>query len=289
MATCGCGGTGSVDGWVMQDICTIKDLADLCKRRLGSPILCVQMTDQHLLDCCCQAIRMAYRYLYGEATKRDYLIMKLLHGQTQYRAAHKDKDGNEVEGNVYTLIWNDIEKKLEEQPIDPEEWCKYTYAWDFSIMNLFGGINTLHSAENLLLSDWARNLTKNGGGLVSYDAAMTWLKQVDNQFGAHFQASMHEPSHTLTVLPMPKYDTWALLQIWKKAEVHEILNNPLVMDLAQGYSFMQLGVILNKYQIQLAGGGTLNGADFYNQGKELVDATMERLRGEADPPMFFMG
>ena len=232
---------------------------------------------------------MAYRYLMGEAQKRDYLVMKLLHGQNQYRAAHKDKDGNEVEGNVFTLIWNPITEKMEEQPIDPEQWCKYTYAWDFSIMNLFGGINTLHSAENLLLSDWARNLTRNNYGLMGYDTAMTYLKQVDNQFGARFQASMHEPSHTLTILPTPKYDAWALLQIWKKAEVHELLNNPLVLDLMEAYASMQLGRVLNKYSITLAGGGTLNGSDFYNQGKDLYEATMERLRGEAEPAMFFMG
>ena len=165
----------------------------------------------------------------------------------------------------------------------------YVASWDFSIMNAFGGINTLHSAENLLLADWARNLTTSASGIVGYDCAMTYLKQVDNQFGARFVAEMHEPSHTLTITPTPKFDCFGLLQIWKKAEVHELLNNPLVLDLMEAYAAMQLGRTLAKFSITLAGGGTINGTDLYNQGENLYKETIQAMKDEAGPPMFFVG
>lgn len=285
---CGCSDSGQISGWEMQNICTLKDAADFVYRKLGAGVLCVQLTPQHVLDCCSQALRMAYRYLYGDAQKREYLIFKLIAGTNKYFATHKDKDGNTVLGNVYTLI-KDAEGKPKEAEIDPEEWCRYGAVWDFSIMNFFGGINTLHSAENLLLSDWARNLTNSSSGIVGWNTAMTYLKQVDNEFGARFTAEMHEPSHTLTITPTPKFSCFGLMQIWQKSEVWTLLNNPLVLDLMEAYALMQLGRILNKYSVTLAGGGQLNGSDFYTQGKDLYDMTMERIRGEADPPLFFIG
>ena len=284
---CGCSGT-QIPEWEMQNICTLYDAAQYVKRKLGFGQVCVQITDAQLLDCCCQALRMAYRYMVGEATKRDYLVFKIIHGVQKYYADGVDKDGNPIEGNVFTLIRNE-QGKLVEAPIDPKDWCMYVASWDFSIMNAFGGINTLHSAENLLLSDWALNLTRNNCGIVGYDAAMTFLKQVDNQFGAQFVAEMHEPSHTLTITPTPKYDCFGLLQIWKKTEVHDLLNNPLILDLMEAYAAMQVGRALAKYSITLAGGGTINGTDLYNQGATLYKDTLQAMKDEAGPPLFFVG
>lgn len=283
---CGCDST-PVDGWEYKEICTLKDAADYVKRRLGAGALCVQVTDQQILDSCCQALRMAYRYLAGEAQKRDYLIIKLIAGENRYHAEIK-KAGEVEPGNIFTLVKN-AEGKLEEQPIEPERWCQYTQAWDFSIMNFFGGINTLHSAENLLLSDWAMYFTRNGNGLIGYNTAMTWLKQIDNEFGARFHAYLHEPSHTMTIVPTPKFDTYGLLQVWRKTEVSDLLNNPLILDLMEGQAGMMLGRNLSKYQITLAGGGSINGDTLYSHAKELYDTTLERLRAEADPPLFFIG
>lgn len=286
---CGCQGSISPSGWEMQNICTLYDAVKYVKRRLGEGALCVQMTDQQLLDCCCQALRMAYRYLSGEATHRDFLIFKIIRGVTEYHTEYTDKDGNLVEGNVFTLVRNN-EGKLVEAPVAPDLWCSYTSAWDFSLMNILGGINTLHSATNMYLSTWVRDWNYHGGtsGIVGYDAAMTFLKEVDKQFGPHFSVNFHEGSHTLQITPTPIADCFGLLQIWRKEEAYNLLNNPLILDLMEGYSLQLLGRILSKYQVTLAGGGQLNGEIFFTQGKDLVEATLERLRTEAEPPYFFV-
>ena len=283
---CGCE-KGSVEGWEFQEICTLKDAADYVKQKLGYPILCVNIADSQLLACCSQALRMAYRYLAGEAQKRDFLILKLIAGENRYRAAVK-KDGVVEPGNVYTLI-KDETGKLVEHEIEPERWCQYTSVWDFSIMNLFGGINTLHSAENLLLADWAVYFPNCSNGLIGYNAAMTWLKQVDNEFGARFHANIHEPSHTLLLTPTPKFTCYGLLQAWKKTDVTDLLNNPLVLDLMEGQAGMMVGRILSKYSITLPGGGSLSGQDLYNNSKELYDNALQAMKDEAEPAMFFMG
>ena len=53
---------------------------------------------------------------------------------------------------------------------------------------------------------------------------------------------------------------------------------------------MQLNMVgnLNKYQMTLPHGGTINGGDILNEGKELLEKIMEDIVGESEPLPFFI-
>jgi hypothetical protein len=235
------------------------------KKRLGSPVVCVEIDDSQL-DCIIDdTIQDAARYLYGEGTKRDYLAFPITKGTSAY-----------------------------------ELDCNITDAISFDYMSHYDGINVLHSPTHMLLyNDWVNNGNYPGGpgtgnqgspgALVSYDIALTYLEEVKNQFSIMYKADYHEPSRTLTLTPSPNEDGTGLLTVWRRADITDMMDHPIVKKLMVGRAMMQWGLHLGKYQIQMPGGGTTNGDTIYSNGLVMEEKAWEQLISEGDYPQFWVG
>mgnify|MGYP003625711754 CR=1 FL=1 len=235
------------------------------KKRLGSPVVCVEIDDSQFDIIIDDAIQDAARYLYGEGTKRDYLAFPVVKGTSAY-----------------------------------ELDCNITDAVSFDYTSHFDGINVLHSPTHMLLyNDWVGSGNYPGGpgsgsggspgALVSYDIAMMYLKEVNNQFSRTYRAEYHEPSRKLVLAPTPNENGTGLLTVWRRAEITDMMDHPIVKKLMVGRSMMQWGMHLGKYQIQMPGGGTTNGDTIYSNGLIMEEKAWEQLISEGDYPQFFIG
>ena len=290
---CGCGNSGSSISLQCKDICTIEDMIEYTKRKLGSPVVCVEVANEQFVDIICDAIKLATRYLYGETVVRDYMPLKLMRGKMKYVIKTKE-DGSE-DTQWYEDHPEAVWPEGKSGRYSEEEWCALTDTIDFNLISLLSGINILHSAENMLFFDsWVKKgnipgLRGSDGALVGYDAAMTFLKEVHNQFSPMFTADFNELSHNLTITPTPKYSAIGLLKVWRKEDMKFVLNHILVKQLIQGMAMMQWGLNISKYQITMSGGGTVNGDTIYQNGEKLRDSALESLKKEGDCPQFWVG
>ncbi len=251
-----------------QDLCnsidSILETRNYIKRKLGHPVICVEVADEQLNDIICDTIQDADRYLYGEGNYRDYVAFPLTSGVSEY--------------------------VLDECVTD-------VVAFDYT--SLINGINVLHSPQHALLyNDWVNNGNYPGGpggggsasSLVGYNLAMTGLKEVTNQFSTSYSADFHEPSRTLKIMPTPKEDNIVgLLKIWKKSEVKDMFDHPLVKKLMVGRAMMQWGLHLKKYSVQMPGGGTANGSELFQDGMVMEEKALESMKSEGEFPQFFVG
>lgn len=275
-------------------ICTIEDAIAYTRRRLGEPIVCVEIANEQFVDIICDAIQIATRYLYGETVVKDYMPLKIKKGKSKYVIKTKE-DGSED-----TQWYEDHPEACwpegKNGRYSPETWCEITDTIDFNLTTMLNGINILHSAENMLFfNEWVVNGNYPGSGrggqsaLVGYDAAMTFLKEVNNQFGPMFTPDFNELSHNLTLTPTPMHDCVGLLQVWRKEDMIFILNHPLVKQLIEGLARRQWSSNVGKFAVTLAGGGTINFNEMYQNGQAMVDAALERLRTEGEGPRFWVG
>lgn len=236
------------------------------KRKLGSPVICVEVADEQLDDIINDTIQDAQRYLYGEGVYRDFLTMTLTAGTSAF-----------------------------ELP------CEVSDVIDFDYNSYLDGINVLHSPTHMLLyNDWVRDGNYPGGGgsagqssnapaLMGYDIAMTYLKEVINQFKTVYNVQYNEPSRSMIVTPTPKTDIVGFMRVWKRTETQYMYDHPIVKKLLVARAFMQWGTNLGKYTITMPGGGTVNGDVLYSRGEVAEEKWLESLKTEGTFPQFFVG
>lgn len=249
-----------------QDLCnrieSILETRNYIKRKLGHPVICVEIADEQLNDIICDTIQDANRYLYGEGTYRDYMIFPLTSGVSEYV----------LDSAISDVI-------------------------DFDYTSMIDGINVLFSpTHTMLYNDWVVQGNYPGGGitngassLVGYDIAMTYLKEVESQFKTSYNADYHQPSNTLKILPTPVDNGTGLLKVWKNSDIKDMFDHPIVKKLMVGRAMMQWGLHLKKYQVSMPGGGTVNGDGIYSDGLAMEEKAMERLISEGEFPQFFIG
>lgn len=237
------------------------------KKKLGYPVICVEIADEQLDEIINDSIQDAQRYLYGEGLYRDWMILSLTAGTSAY-----------------------------ELP------CEISDVIDFEYQSYLDGINVLHSPSHMLLyNDWVQQGNYpggpgNGGGhggnapmLMGYDIAMTYYKEVINQFKKVYSVHYHDPSRTLRVVPTPTSDVTGMIRVWKRSDVQYMYDHPIVKKLMVARALMQWGLHLGKYTVTMPGGGTANGDLIYSRGEIQEEKALESLKSEGQYPQFWCG
>lgn len=240
----------------------MQETRDYIKRKLGHPVICVEIADIQLDDVILDCIQEAARYLYGEGTTKDYMPFAVTKGTS-----------------AYTLD------------------CDIADVISFDFMSAMDGINILHSNTHMALyNDWVVQGNYPGGSgsygsgsLVSYDIAMTYFKEVQNQFAISYLGTYNEPSKRLFLTPTPKENGVGLIEVWKKTDIKYMFDHPLVKKLMIGRAMQQWGTNIGKYSISMPGGGTTNGSEIYGNGTALEEKAFELMKSESAFPQFFVG
>ena len=164
-----------------HQIQNVEQLKAYIKGQLGSPVICVELSDEQLEDIIRDTVQYIQRYYFNEGHYSDWLIMELQPGITRYK------------------ICQELESVV-----------------DFRTSNWIGGINDLFTVPHALLYDqvmgmncWQGNCMGNsaayGDILGSWKATLTWMAEADDMFGEHFQVRYNEKEKELEVMPSPKH------------------------------------------------------------------------------------
>lgn len=248
----------AADGFMKaHQIQNVAQLREYIKRQLGSPVICVELSDDQLDDIIRDCVQYIQRYYMGEGHYSDYLIMELQPGISHYKLCQ------ELESVV-----------------------------DFKTSNWIGGINDLFTVPHALLYDqvmgmncWEGNCFGNsaayGDILGSWKATLTWMAEANDMFGEHFQVRYNEKEKELEVQPSPKRPTKGMMKVWKRQRSERIFNDVIFKKMVVAKAGMVWTNALRKYNLQISGGGTLNADSLYASYKEDYDWCIERIELES--------
>lgn len=246
-----------------------SDLAELCLRRMGHPMIKIELDPQQVFDAIDYARNKFIKWAVGNATQETFFTMMLSANQYIY----------DMPAGVVEVIDYDDEG------------------------NYAGGINTLFTIDNYLYNQGIfdpifHNTT---GGYISYHLALDFLKTADRYSTSKYNWKYHKYTNQLEIRPPPPsgnslsvYDDdrsvivvdspgFTLIKAymiegstfvsdWEDGDSDEhFYGESWVLDYATAECKIVLGRIRNKFsQFQAMGNIplSLDGADLIAEGKE---------------------
>lgn len=252
-------------------ITSISGMRTYIKRRLGYPVINVEIHDDQLTDIISDSMDIFSRYNYGEGTYLDYLIFSLSADTNSYElSAYVDNTGAPL--NISDVI-------------------------DFDSSIATDGVNTLFSPSHVLLQEengaqslYAGYYSNTGGSmqLAGFDIAQMYIEDIKSKFSKTYTVNFIPGQNVLKIVPTPTENITGVLQVYRKQFSTHLWNNELVKDLCTAKAMIIWGRILTKFNMNLPGGGTINGSEIKQEGQDLLEMTLEKIRLESEPPDFYV-
>ena len=252
----------------MGDIDNIAQMRTYILQQLGSPVICVELSEEQLNNCILDAVRYVQRYYMDVGSYKDYLMMELKKGITHYK------------------ICQELEQVV---TFELTSWLASGINDLFTVSHnlLYNEMNSLNGWQ-FAGSCWGNN-SSFGDVLGSWNATLTWLKELKNDFGPSFQVRYNNLEHELSVWPTPKHDVIGLMWVYRRQNAAKIFNNPIYRKLVVAMAGRVWANALSKYNLTLAGGGTLNATQLYSNYDKDYDWCLQRIDKESPNGYFFVG
>ena len=247
----------------------LSDFIVYIKRTCGDDVINVEVSDDQIIQIIEDTIQTYQKYNYGDGTYRDAFVLSLSAGVSAYQLTSAIDSITDIKVVDQNNGINDL-FTVQHQLIYPQMMAG----------TLIGGTG------NGLAGPVSR-----GGAqiLADYDISMMYLKDIQDHFAKSFTAQYSSNTNIIRIWPNPEKETVAMIQVWRKEEAEKLYNNYHVKNLAVAKTLQQWGRHIIKYQVTLPGGGTINGQAFVDEGKEKERDTIENIKLESNPPIFFVG
>lgn len=250
------------------DIDNIAQMRTYVLQQLGSPVICVELSTEQLDNCILDCVRYVQRYYMDVGSYRDYLKMELKRGVTHYKICQ------ELESVVSFELTSWLASGINDL---------FTVSHNL----LYNEMNSLNGWQ-FAGSCWGNN-SSYGDVLGSWNASLMWLKEIKNDFAASFQVRYNNLEHELSVWPTPKHDVVGLMYVYRRQTASKIFNNPIFRRMVVAAAGKVWANALSKYNLTLAGGGTLNATQLYSTYQTEYDWCIERIDKESPNGYFFVG
>jgi len=238
------------------------DIKDWTMKKLGYPLVQVEITDDQLQICIDDAVEEFTKYVLQEVT---YVGLDLEDYATS---------GFTLDGNVTSVF------ALEESTIYGD---------------ITGGINVLFSVKNTMWNAGMFPLPGSGGAAgswVDFEAAMSYVDMIQRMTAAKFYFEFNERTQHLELIPNPTLTKM-------KGNICLGVNTIRPDDQQYGESWVKrftlagakeiIGYVRSKYNsTQLLGGGLIN-ASIKEEGLAEKQALLDELKSTYTFTKFFMG
>jgi hypothetical protein len=150
------------------------------------------------------------------------------------------------------------------------------------------GINTPNLSVNLgvtnqpYLSSYVTTIGELGVYKTILDSMSDMLNQL-NKYTLKYQ--FNQLNHRLHILTNVKYDV--IMEAYANIPAENLFRDDLFFKYVVGYSKMQLGNLVGRYDFTLPGGVKIQAADLVTQGKEEIQQVEEEVKGQSSG-WFFM-
>jgi hypothetical protein len=253
----------------------IQSKEELCEwilRKLGHPLITVELSEQHIIDNIDEAVEEFTKYVNQE---RNYMALKL----SEY---------DSLSGTGFTL----------------PDCCTGVFALEGTGLGGkggFGGINTLFSFGNYLNNTADFGLYGTGGGYaeswITYEAAMQYVDQIKRMTASEYRFEYNNRTKSLTLIPDPIKQCpnstpkgHIVIGCNTIRPEQQQFGESWVKRYALALSKITLGLIRSKFAgVQLLGGGVID-ASIKEEGITERDALKEELKETEGAFMtFFVG
>lgn len=249
------------------EIQNMAQMRNYIKMMLGSPVICIEISDEQLNYVIGDAVRYVQRYYFGMGNYRDYLVMELVPGQTHYK------------------ICQELESVV-----------------DFQTANWIGDINELFTLPHNALYDSVMSMNSSsiyrgacygnsagyGDVLGSWNAALMWLEQAKVDFGESYQVRYNEKEKELSIWPTPRHPVRGIMEVFKRQKSVKIFNDIIFRKLVVAMAGQLWCNSLRKYSLTIAGGGQLNADSLYSSYTDDYNWCIEQIKGESTTGEFWM-
>ena len=242
---------------------TREEFKQYILRKLGAPLVAIELTDEQLDDCINDAVEEFTKWVVQE---REYFAFDL----TKY----EENIGFKLPDNVQGV---------------------YTFNDDGGVRT--DGINTLFTVENSLwnAAGGAWPMPMGPGGWVDYHLAMQSIELTKRMTGGGYQFEYNPRSKYLTLTPDPVSlsadvsGAWVVVGCYTLRPEDQQFGESWVKRMGLAQAKITLGTIREKYDgVQLLGGGSIN-ASVKDEGITERDALMEEIQTTYPPIGFWIG
>lgn len=244
-----------------------QDLIDYCLRKLGSPVLEINVDGDQLEDRVDEALQM-YQEFHSDATVKTYL---------KHQVTASDVS------NKYIPISSDIVFVSRLFPLS---------TGSNSSTNMFG------IKYQMMLNDIA-DLQNFSGDLGYYEQMQQYLALIDMKLNGHPQVTFSRHQNRLLIhgdfedkdIKANDYVIAEVYQIVDPDSHISVYNDMWLKEYTTALIKQQWGSNLIKFEgMQLPGGVTLNGRQIYDDATQDIERLQEKIRLEQElPPDFFVG
>jgi len=251
----------------MATITSRQGLIDYCLRRLGDPVIEINIDVDQLEDKVDDALQV-YQEFHSDATYRTYL---------KHQVTQDDLD------NDYITISSNIVFVSHMFAIDSTFNTNYNF-FDIKYQMMLNDLADLHN--------WA-------GDMAYYEQMNQYLTLLDMKLNGMPQVNFSRRQNRLYVfgdldgndIQVGDYIVAEVYQIIDPETHTSVYNDMFIKDYSTALIKQQWGANLKKFEgMQLPGGVILNGQQLYDEASEQIEMLRERVRLEhEEQPFFFVG
>lgn len=255
-----------------------NDFIDYCLRRLGHPVIEVNIDDEQIEDRINDAIQLFAEYA-SEGSTRFYVGMTITQDMIDRGFIDFDLDTSVIQSRA-----DDILSVVRVLPINDSA----------------SSVNFMDVKYQMRLNDlW--DLQLGTGGIAYYEQMQQYLSTIDLKLNGHPQVQFTKAGNTLNIFG-DIAGTQGDMQVGQKIMIEmflaldpnnngKIYNNIFLKEYATALLKEQWGQNLIKFEgMVLPGGVQLNGRQILEDARQEIETTRQRIYNEYDtPPDFFVG
>lgn len=247
---------------------TRDELIEYCKRKLGDPVIEINVDDDQVEDRVDEAIQY-YQEFHSDAVERTYL---------KHQVTQTDLDNGYVDLNNANVLY-----LIKMFPINT----------GFS-----GSRNFFDIKYQMMLNDIA-DLQNFAGDMAYYEQIQQYLSLLDMKLNGTPQVSFSRLKNRLYIfgdvndgdITVNDYIIFEALVALDPASCAAIYKDMWLLEYSTALIKEQWGANLSKFEgMQLPGGVSMNGRQIYEDARQEIEALREKIRLERELPIdFFVG
>jgi len=191
---------------------------------------------------------------------------------------------------------------LHKEAFQSEEWTKYNYItvpceiqsvvylYEMRSTSLFQlGINTPNLSVNLGVTNqpYLSSYVTTIGELGVYKTILDNMSDMLNQLNKYtLRHHYNQLNHRLNILTAVKHDV--IIEAYADIPRENLFRDDLFFKYVVGWSKVQLGNIVGRYDFSLPGSVKIQGADLISQGQSEIKEVEEEIKGMSNNSFFVM-
>ena len=242
-------------------------LIEFCLRRLGAPVLEINVDPDQIDDKVDDALQ-TYRRFHSEGTYRTYISTELTQDDVDNRYITLPDDVMYVTRVFPKTVTGGASRNM----------------FDIKYQIMLNDITSMHSYI---------------GDLAYYEQVMQYLSIIDMQLNGSVQADYNRVQNRLYIhgefsnKDMEEGD-FVVVEVFRAtdpATAQKIWSDQFIKDYTTSLIKQQWGMNMMKFDgMQMPGGVTMNGRQYYEDAVEEIQLLRQRMRDEYEmPPDFFVG